>query len=322
MNSPLALGGSTIQGIMQQQQNQQQQPNNGQKKKFKIKAQRNNQANQYKRQQNQYVPRSVQQAPKVRNPAPRQQSGQVGMVQRSRVTKTGMSDIRKLRVSWLAAYIFVSDGTIGAAGSVFLQSASKNWLVCGSSGASSGWAPISSTDGDFGQPYVDDILKHFSRKVIRKMWCHIDSLDPSTSNSMVTVLGFARGPAGAAQGLPGNAGASFPANSIGNVASCKGSITLNSWEHASVDISEFIAGGSGANQNEFNNQGAPGTGKIWTTNVTPTTVDLDGFVPASMCAAGQCSTVGLQGKSVHQIVIEQEIDCLDYLGGMSLTAGS
>jgi len=96
----------------------------------------------------------------------------------------------------------------------------------------------------------------------------------------------------------------------------KDAFPVDSWEHTSREITSFIAGGSGPKQNEFEIQGAPHSTNIYSAAAYPT-VDGDSLIPACLAVAGNCTTSGLQNTKVHQISIEQEIDLLDFIGGMA-----
>jgi hypothetical protein len=253
---------------------------------------------------------------------PRLNADQVGAVVASRLSKTGVSDIKRLRVSWVLGQTYVGDGTNGTADSVYLVSNSQQWLAIGNSGGgngSSGWAPIASSGPDFGQVYVSDIERHFARKVIRKMWLHINSRNPSTANNMMAVIATSRGGSGAERGVPAAfASPTVAANTLDNLQSVRGSFTVNSWESRTVDITENIGGGSGAAQNEFDLQTGPGNADgIWITSLAPTTLELSGVIPTCIAVAGNSTTTGLRGAKIHQIVVEQEVDYVDFIGGMA-----
>jgi hypothetical protein len=232
-----------------------------------------------------------------------------------------MSDIRSHRLSWVIGYTFVGNGTNGTANSVYFQTASSTYLITAQGNNSSGQVPIAACDTDLGATYAADIEKHFARKVIKRMWIHVDSLQPSTSNNMMCVLGVSRGPGGMAYSVPAAlATASVTSNTVNQVSSMSKSIPVDSWEHKTLDITEFIAGGSGPRQNEFEIQGAPGTGggAIYVNGAgNPPDLDGDSLIPACFAIAGNNTTMTLQNTKVHQISIEQEIDLLDYVGGMS-----
>jgi len=239
----------------------------------------------------------------------------------SRITRTGISDFKRCRLKWVLGYTFVGNGTNGTLDAVYLKSASGTFLVNGLGSGVSGWAPVAAADLDFGQTYVSDIEKHYARKVVRRMWLHVDSLNPTTNSSMMAAIGLMRGASGAEQStMSALATATVPANTVNNVCSTKGGFTVASWENKTVDITEFIGGGSGANQNEFDLQTGQSAGAIYTAPATKTSQELDGVVPACICVAGQALGTTFNNSNVHQLTIEQEVDYLDYIGGMNLVA--
>jgi hypothetical protein len=192
-------------------------------------------------------------------PSPQNQlldRSQLGSVVRTKLSRLGLGDIKRLVMSWVAGYTYVGDGTNGTAASVYFLPASAGtpkWLVRGFvAGSSSGQVPIAGSDPDLGQAYIADVEKHFQRKIIRAMRLRLDSLQPSTSNNMMVVVAPSRGPGGTAASVPITyATAAVTANTVENVSSMKGSFPVDSWESKVCDITEFIAGGSGAKQNEF-----------------------------------------------------------------------
>jgi hypothetical protein len=246
---------------------------------------------------------------------------QIGAVVSTRLTRLGLSDIRGLRVCWAMGFTFVGNGTNGTANSVYLETASSTYLVKGLAANVSGYAPVADSDTDLGQGFLRDVLKHFARKVIKRMWIHVDSLQPSTANNMMAAIGVSRGPTGTTQSTPLSlATASVTANTVANVLSMKGAFTVDSWESKCVEITEFIAGGAGAKQNEFEigaTGPTSGTG-IYSTNGSGVASGVDGvgLIPACIAVAGNSTTSGLQNTQVHQISIEQEVDLLDFIGGM------
>lgn len=239
---------------------------------------------------------------------------QIGAVVRTRLTKSGISDIRGLRVSYVAGYTYVGNNTSGTNDAVLFQA--KNLTLCNPyvAGVSSGQVPIAASDPVLGATYISDLEKHFARKVIKKMWMHVDSLQPATSNNMMCVIAPSRG-GGATPYTSFSPAATAPlaGNTVENVSSMRGAFPVDSWESKSADISEFIAGGSGAKQNEFE----IGSTDPAVTNVSGGDVDGEGLIPACFAIAGNSTTTTLRGTKVHQIVIEQEIDLLDYIGGMA-----
>jgi len=245
---------------------------------------------------------------------------QLGAVVRTRLTKMGLSDIRSHRVTWVIGYTYVGDGTKGTANSVYflpISAGTPTWLIKGQAAGSSGQVPILASDPDLGATYVSDVEKHYARKIIRRMWLHVDSLQPSTSNNMMCVIAPSRGPGGGSYSIPITyATAAVTANTVANVSSMKGAKPVDSWESKTLDITEFIAGGSGVRQNEFEIEASLQLKVYITTAVVPSE-NLEGLVPACFAIAGNNTTAALQGTNVHQISVEQEIDLIDFVGGMA-----
>jgi len=215
----------------------------------------------------------------------------------------------------------VGNGTNGTANAVYFQAFSggtPTLLAAGldHSAGFGGQVAILASDPDVGAVYVKDVERHFARKVIKRMWIHVDSLQPATSNNMMVAIGVSRGPGGAAISvMEPLATAPLLPNSVSNVLSMKRSFTVDSWEHTTVEISDCIAGGSGPRQNEFEIQGQFGGGAFYTPSAAPVTPAI-GLVPACFAVAGNSTTAGLENTKVHQITFEQEVDLLDFIGGM------
>jgi len=252
---------------------------------------------------------------------------QIGAVVRTQLRRAGMSDIRSHRMAWVTGYTYVGNGTNGAANAVLFLTGTGTYLLSANAPtanpntSSSGMVPILGADTQLGRSYVSDIEKHYARKVIKRMWIHIVSLQPSTANNMMAILAPVRG-GGGVEGAKfvvlataGEAG-----NTVDNVSSMKGACSIDSFESKTIDITAFIAGGSGPRQNEFDLNQVVGVqnGPTIITAGAPSGVDGDGFVPACFTLAGNNTTAALQGTKVHEIIIEQEVDLLDYVGGMPL----
>jgi hypothetical protein len=247
---------------------------------------------------------------------------ELGAAVRTQLTRQGISDIRGHRVTWVMGYTYIGDGVSGTADAVYFQTASKTWLVRGFGAASSGQTPILSSDLDLGQVYVADVEKHYARKIVRRMWIHVDSLQSSTQNNMVAVIGVSRGPGAAAVSIPDVlATAPVTPNTVENVTSMKSSFPVDSFEHKTQDITWAIAGGSGPRQNEFELSAAPvnvtGAQAFYKNFGVPSVEEVIGVAPACVAVAGNSTLAALRGTRVHLISIEQEIDLLDYIGGMA-----
>jgi len=79
-----------------------------------------------------------------------------------------------------------------------------------------------------------------------------------------------------------------------------------------LDLTPFIAGGSGANQNEFNVQ-ASNVG-LWGTSA-----DFELNSPAGFAVGGSVATPSLYGTDLHMVVIEEVVDMLDFTGAVIMT---
>jgi hypothetical protein len=244
-----------------------------------------------------------------------------GAVVFTRMPRIGMTDIRNHRVSWIAGYTFVGNGTNGAANAVLFQTAAKTYIM-GLSNGLSGSVPILAGDSQVGASYVSDIEKHFARKVIKRMWLTVASLQPSTSNNMMCVVAASRGPGLASTGTATPLATATPISQVfTNVMSMQDAMTVDSFETKTMEITKFIAGGSGAKQNEFEiNEPTDAASTVLVSGSVPA-IDLIGLVPASLTVSGFNTTTGLQNTQVHAIIVEQEIDLLDYIGGEGNAAG-
>jgi len=242
-----------------------------------------------------------------------------GTVVRTRFPRIGMSDLRNHTISWIAGYTFVGNGTNGAANAVLFKTAAGTYIMGNAGSGNLGGIPILPADSQVGATYVTDVEKHYARKIIKRMWMHVVSLQPSTSNNMMAVVAPARGPGLAEQGIAEPlATATVVSQTLTNVMSMDGAMTVDSFETKTIEITRFIAGGSGAKQNEFEMQyGANVANTVLVSGAAPDT-DLIGLCPASFIVSGNNTTSGLQNTAVHAIVIEQQIDLLDYIGGSSL----
>jgi len=265
--------------------------------------------------------KNVQQ--KNQNSAMSKQMSGVGAVTNFRMPRIGLRDLMCHRISWIAGYTFVGDGTRGTANNVFFSDAAGTYLfggltgTVGTSGVGGG-VPILAADSKVGATYIADVEKHYARKVIRKQWMHVITLQPSTSNNMVAYVCGVRGPSAAEQGvaLP-KATSTAVQQTLTNVLSMDNRLEVRSYESKTMDITHLIAGGSGALQNEFeiDSPTDASTTVIQSSNVPG--IDLIGVCPTSLIVSGNCTTTGLQNTNVHAIIVEQEVDFLDFIGGSS-----
>jgi len=226
----------------------------------------------------------------------------------------GMSDMRDLQISWVAGYTRTGNGVLGIAGSVYFApvGASNNIVDAAGSTGDSGQVPVLGSDPVVGANYVKDLSKNFSRKIVKKCSVEFIPLQPSTANSCVIYAAPIRG-AGSQGSTIISTSAVAASPTVANVIAASGSKSFASFETGSLDLSAYIAGGSGARQNEFN-MISPSEDANWGSG----SMDLDGVSPCGFTISGSNSTAAIAGTFVHLVVIRQTIDLLDFLGGLTL----
>jgi len=217
-------------------------------------------------------------------------------------TRVGVRDMRNIRIGYLAGYVYVGNGTLGAQDSVYMIDATKT-------DTNVSITPVAPADSFYGQSYVSDFFKHFVRVRFNKISLEVASLNPSTTNSMVVNV------------APYRAGAIVPVKKTDTTAALvqasvmgmQGHDQIASWQTGCWDLTNYIAGGSGARQNEFSisAQVADLSNGSTTSNILVT--------PCGFAISGSNSTSGLRGTATHALLIECDIDLLDFDGGITPT---
>ncbi len=222
-----------------------------------------------------------------------------------------MSDLQAHRISWLTGYTYVGNGTLGATDSVYFAAPNLTAITPASAGA--GMVPVLGSDPAIGQTYVSDVEKHYSRKRVRSCKLHFIPVQPSTANSAFVYAGPVRGPGAAGDATLATGTGAAP--TVPNVLGMAGSKGFASWEHSTIDLTPFIAGGSGPKQNEF----AIGRdGDDASTQWGSGTMDLDMICPCAFVISGTNATAALRGTTLHMIIVEQVVDLLDFIGGAAV----
>lgn len=219
--------------------------------------------------------------------------------------RVGLKDLVAHQVSWVIGNVYVGNGVLGSNDNVFFFTFGN--LV---TGAQSGQVPILGGDESLGATYVRDIEKYYSRKIIRKLQLRLVSLVPSTANSMMVAIGPVRG-SGAAGDTVLSAGAAVTAPSLVNTLGMAGAKSFASYESGVLDLTPYIAGGSGAAQNEFTINADGESPSQWGTGA----FDLVGLSPAAFVVSGSNATAGLRGTTTHYLIAEMIVDFMDFLGG-------
>ncbi len=233
--------------------------------------------------------------------------------------RIGIMDLRAHRVSWITGYIYVGDGTHGATDAVYFRCANSN-LIVPYSGAgpafTGGQIPVLSSDGNIGQTYMSDIEKHYSRKRVNRCSLRVVPLVPSTANSCQITVAPVRGASQSGDTACVWTSTDAPPSLV-NTMGMAGAKSTASWSELELDLTSYIAGGSGPRQNEFNlSLDGASAGNAWGSGG----LDLTMIAPCAFVVSGSNSTTALRGQNVALVVIEQVIDLLDFIAGNPVAA--
>jgi hypothetical protein len=230
----------------------------------------------------------------------------------SKPMRIGMGDVLRHPLSWLIGYIYVGNGTTGTTDNVYLIDPTKTDIIIPEvSGTTSGGAniPVLSFDGLVGATYASDIFKHYGRVRYGKSKLCVVSLNPSTTNQMTVAIAPKRG--ASSIGTFTNLGSAATALPQTDVWSMTGAKNIASWESQEIDLTPFIAGGSGALQNEFDTVVGAGAADV----AGNSDYVARQVVPCTFAVSGNNSTTALRGTVTHAVIGEQMVDLLDFIGG-------
>jgi len=216
-----------------------------------------------------------------------------------------MPDLKLHTVSWVAGFVYVGNGTLGANDSVYFRSNTSTYVV-------PGLIAIAGSDPHVGASYVKALSQLYRRKVYRKIKARFQAIQSSTTNNMTLTAAPVRGPPGKAELALGTTGTGAAVSQL-NVMSLSGSKTCDSFENLEIDLTPYIAGGSGASQNEFqiaDFENASGD------SVVLDPMDVNGSVPCSFVVSGNSTVSALRGTNTHMVVIETQCDFLDFVGAV------
>jgi len=163
-----------------------------------------------------------------------------------------------------------------------------------------------------GASYVLALEKLYRRKRYRRVRAHFLAVQSSTTNNMTLTVAPVRGPPSTGETGSGHTDTTA-AISQSAVMSMTGSKTCDSFEDAVLDLTPFIAGGSGAAQNEFA-IGDPGPTPA--NSPITTAQNLLGVCPTSFVVGGNSTVSALQATATHRVVIETVVDYLDFVGAV------
>jgi hypothetical protein len=223
-----------------------------------------------------------------------------------RTPQIGIPNLREFKTSYYAGTVRVGNGTLGATNTVYYLLNDSVHTVTGNSPI-----PIAPASADLGASYILAIEKLFRRKHYRYIKIYFIALQSSTTNNMTLTAAPVRGPPDATEGYGLAATTDTTANHFTQSAlfSYNGVRTIDSFESMCLDLTAYIAGGSGSDQREF----AIGSQDELTPNGIADN-NMLGVVPCSIVLAGNSTVSALQGTDTHAIVVEQCCDYLDFTG--------
>lgn len=226
---------------------------------------------------------------------------QVGAAKFTKAKGIGLGDLMAHKMSWLAGYITVGNGTLGANDGVYYSDVSFTYNILN-------YVPVLGSDTYVGQGYVKDIEKHYQRRILRKRVLRLISLNPATTNQMMVCVAPIAGGGDVqnSSAVTTTAAAVTLANTIG-IAGAK---TAASYECLELDLTPYVKGGAGAKQNEF---------AINSTQASATAVGANptGLVPCCVVVSGSNATSALRGTKTHMVVVEDVVDLVDFVGGVT-----
>lgn len=215
----------------------------------------------------------------------------------------GIAD--KVHLRWRVGALYIGNGTRGVAGYGYLDCYNAaDYIVIRDTSDGGYGCPIMPQDAYVGEPYCADVLKHFARIRYHKILLHMDTTTAATSSNAV----FAIAPTeGASQvGAVTTTGTSTSTVlQLSDVEGMDGAVTVRAWDNVTINMTPYIAGGSGAKQNEFDlNEGFNHS------LASGYSGEFRGVVPCCFVVGG---ANGTSGAAYHNVWCEAWIDLLDFL---------
>jgi len=211
----------------------------------------------------------------------------------------GISNLR-CRLAYVAGAAYVGNGTLGATDGVyFLVPAANAWA--------SGYVPIAPADATWGRTYINDIVKHYTRRIYHRIVIHYVPFGGGASSTSALTIGFAplMGGSGAAVGyLSTNANPPFV---VADCLGTSGGMAKPSWEGWSYDLTRYIRGGSGPKQNEFSS--------VTAANLSSSTAaaELREIIPCNFAFAGNSPAIAsYRGTSIGLVYVTLDVELLDF----------
>lgn len=250
--------------------------------------------------------RSRDKAPSQRMASQGRQLGMVGAAVLVRQPRIGIPDIQRIKLAWVCGSVYIGNNTLGANDQVYFQSASGTYTIVGP-------VAIAPGDADIGASYMTSLLKLFRRTRYHKLRACFCAVQSSTTNNLTLTAAPVRGPPGYVETGNGTSHTDATAALTQlNVMSMAGSRTVDSFEDLELDLTKHIAGGSGATQNEFAVAGDPNG------SICSSAQHLLGISPSAFVVGGNSTVSSLRGTASHRVVIEAEMDLMDFVGGVPI----
>jgi hypothetical protein len=235
----------------------------------------------------------------------------------------GLSDFLGVTMAYVAGYVYVANN-----GQIFFRD---------NSGLGLAQTPVPVAPADYstggiyiGQLYMQNIMSNFMRRRYHKIKAFYQSLTPSTTG---TVSGSFTAGTGTISGGGTSEVLLAPIRSGGfdpiwvatstptggllqeTVAAASGAISFPNWAEAEIDLTPYIAGGSGPKQNEFSINNFANIASL--TNP----VNNQYACPCALAVSGTLAG-GPSSVNIGRVVFEVTVDLLDFVTSGMLVAGN
>lgn len=241
--------------------------------------------------------------------------------------RVGLPDTR-LRLRYTGGYLWaggqVTGNDYGLSGDVYFTTSpgSPPTFLATATGLPSNWNPILPADVQsissglgFGAGYLYDILQHFARVRFNRILVHYEPFASGSSTTSQCTIAMAplRGPATSYNATATNNPYALTAtpttlgsSAVGSVSANRDGVTFPSWQSMTLDLTPYIAGGSGPRQNEF---------PVFTINSTGAGSIIPAIaVPCCWTACGAYAGTALDHSFIGQFWIETDMEFMDFIG--------
>lgn len=214
----------------------------------------------------------------------------------------GLTDIQNIRLEYDANSVYVSAGAAGVTNGVYLTNASVARCVTSA-------VPIAPGDQGLlpvGALYCNDLFKHFTRIRYHRIRVQYMPDVSATTAEMTIYLAPLRGGAMALTTPTMGAGTPAVPFSITDIQSMKGNVGGAHWSAPCLDLTSYIAGGSGPKQNEFDMSMSPAANGEAVVGI-----------PCMFAFAGNSTQVSYQNTIIGRLRVSVVVDLLDFVGNFN-----